>query len=337
MNVIQMLMLIVISPLAILALSNIITPKIARLMLNKGVVGIDVHKPFKPRIPEGCGLTLLLLTNLGLLLALFLNMGLQAKVLALILSSTFAGIVGLLDDLRKLDAKTKTLLTFLAIIPIIFFKVYIPRPVLPFIGATRLTLVYLAIMPFAIAVTSNAVNMIDVFNGVMVISMTFSFTALLISSILKSINGQFDLFTVYSSAIILAALLGYFPYNKYPAKVFNGDVGSLFVGAYFGSLAIIGRLEIVAITAMMPLIMNGFNVITSVKGLRERREIIRPTIVGKNGLIYASKNPEAPMTLAHLLTLKSPLTEKELIKAYTLLSAISCMLAIIMAFLTYCV
>ena len=337
MDIAQMLMLIVILPLAILALSNIITPKIAGLMLSKGIAGIDVHKPYKPRIPEACGLTLLLSTNLGLLLALFLDIESQAKILALIFSSTFAGIVGFLDDLRKLDAKTKTLLTFLAIIPIIFFKVYVPRPVLPFIGATRLTLIYLVIMPFAIAVTSNAVNMIDVFNGVMVTSMTFSFAALLISSILKSINGQLDVFTVYSSAIILAALLGYFPYNKYPARVFNGDIGSLFVGAYFGSLAIIGRLEIVAITAMMPLIMNGFNIITSIKGLRERREIIRPTIVSKNGLIYANRNLEAPMTLAHLLTLKSPLTEKELVKAYMLLSAISCILAIVMAFLTYCI
>ena len=337
MDIFQIIPLLIIIPMLAFILSNISTSYIARLMKKKGIIGVDVHKPHKPKIPEACGLAIMLTVIPCLFLALFFDNSLWLKVLALTLTSSFVGITGLLDDLRKLDAVTKTLLTFLAIVPIIFLKVYVPKPMLPFIGTTRLTLVYLAIMPFAIAVTSNAVNMIDVFNGVMPLSMIFSFTALLVSSIIKSINKGFDLFAIYASAVMLATLLGYFRYNKYPAKVFNGDVGSLFVGAYFGALAIIGRLEIVAMTAMMPMIMNGFNIITSIKGLKERHEIIRPTIVKSNGLIYANRAKEAPMTLAHLFTLKSPLTEKELVESYIVLSLFSCILAIIMAILTYCI
>lgn len=320
----------------VLLISYFITPRIAKLMEKHGIVGIDVHKPHKPVLPEACGLSVLIAANIGLMIMLFFDPDSINKILALILSSTYAGFIGLLDNVRKLDAKTKTLLTVLAIIPIVVLEVYVPRPRFPFIGITRLTLVYLVIMPLALAVTSNATNMIDVYNGVMVGMMSISFTSLLVASTIGYFKGYLTLFPIYSSAIIIAAFLGYFPYNKYPARVFNGDVGSLYAGAYYGALAIIGRLEIIAVTAFMPQIMNGFNILTTIKGLKERREIkLRPVIVDEAGLIHVMKNEAAPMTIAHLLTLKGPLTEKELIRGYWLLSAVAAILAIIISILVF--
>ncbi len=317
--------------------SYILTPIVAGFMKKIRHVGVDVHKANKPEIPESCGLSILLSTILGLLVIMPFDKGNFLKIVSLILSSSFAGFIGLLDDFRKLDAKTKTALTVLAIIPIISLGTYVPKLMLPFIGGTRLTLVYLAIMPLALAVTANATNMIDVYNGAMVGSMFFSFSALLIASFIKYFYGEVDVFPIYSSAIIMASLLGYLPYNKYPAKVFNGDVGSLFVGTYFGALAIIGRLEVVAVTAFMPQIMNGFGILSIIKGLRERGEIvIRPVAVDlASGLIRASRNPNAPITLAHMLTLKYSLKENEIVWCFWLLSLISTVLAIIVAYLTY--
>jgi len=331
-------------PLAILTaslvsfiVSLILTPLIANFMLKIGHVGVDVHKPRKPKIPESCGLSLIASTILGLLIMMLFDRGNILKIVSLILSSSFAGAVGLLDDFRKLDAKVKTVLTVSAIIPIIYFGTYVPRLILPFIGEARLTLVYLAIIPFALAVTANATNMIDVYNGSMVGSMLFAFIALLIASVIKLNNGVGDYFPIYSSAIIIASLLGYLRYNKYPAKVFNGDTGSLFVGTYFGALAILGRLEIVAVTAFMPQIMNGFGIISIIKGLRERREIpVRPVVVDEvSGHISAVKNSNAPLTLAHLLTLKTPLREDEVVFGFWFLSIIAAILSLIVAYLTY--
>ena len=317
--------------------SFLLTPTVAKFMVKIGHVGIDVHKPWKPKIPESCGLSLVLSSSLGLLIMALLDWKNILKIASLLLSSSFAGTIGLLDDFKNLDAKVKTALTVLAIIPIVFFGTYVPKLVLPFIGETRLTLVYLAIIPFALAVTANATNMFDVYNGSMVGSMLFAFTALLVASIIKFSNGVGDYFPMYSSAIIVASLLGYLRYNKYPAKVFNGDVGSLFVGTYFGALAILGRLEIVAVTAFMPQIMNGFGIISIIKGLRERREIhVRPVIVDEaSGYISAVRSHDAPLTLAHLLTLKTPLKENEIVVGFWLLSAIAAALSLIVAYLTY--
>ena len=332
-------------PLAVISVATLvsfimsffITPLIAKFMMKIGHVGIDVHKPWKPRIPESSGLSLIISTTVGLLIMALFDLRNLLKIASLILSSSFAGAIGLLDDFRNLDAKVKTALTVLAITPIIYFGTYVPKLVLPFIGETRLTLVYLAIIPFALAVTANATNMIDVYNGSMVGSMLFAFIALLAASVIKLSNGVGDYFPIYSSAIIIASLLGYLRYNKYPAKVFNGDTGSLFVGTYFGALAILGRLEVVAVTAFMPQIMNGFGIISIIKGLRERREIhVRPVVVDDaSGYISAVKNPDAPLTLAHLLTLKTPLRESEVVFGFWLLSIIAAILSLIVAYLTY--
>jgi len=329
--------LILVASLVSFITSLLLTPLIANFMLKIGHVGVDVHKPWKPKIPESCGLSFMVSTILGLLIMMIFDWENILKIASLILSSSFAGAVGLLDDFRNLDAKAKTALTVLAVIPIIYFGTYVPKLVLPFIGGTRLTLVYLAIMPFALAVTANATNMIDVFNGSMVGSMLFAFIALLVASIIKLSYGVGDYFSIYSSAIIIASLLGYLRYNKYPAKVFNGDTGSLFVGTYFGALAILGRLEIVAVTAFMPQIMNGFGILSIVKGLKERREIhVRPVVVDEvSGHISAVKNSNAPLALAHLLTLKTPLREDEAVFGFWLLSAIATILSLVVAYLTY--
>ena len=127
------------------------------------------------------------------------------------------------------------------------------------------------------------------------------------------------------------------PYNWYPARTFNGDTGSLYIGAALGVLAIASRTEVVLVTAMMPYIVNGFHSLLSIGGLLERREIkIRPVILDENNeTIIANKDSRAPMTMVNLLTLKTPLREKEILVAYILLTLISSILAIITAMITY--
>ena len=57
---------------------------------------------------------------------------------------------------------------------------------------------------------------------------------------------------------LLAVLLAFYYFNRYPAKVFDGDTGSLAVGAALGALAILGRIETVVVVALIPHIMNAF-------------------------------------------------------------------------------
>ncbi|RLE51382.1 MAG: hypothetical protein DRJ20_02240 [Candidatus Methanomethylicota archaeon] len=308
-------------------------PPLMKFLKNKGIIGIDVHKPDKPEVPEMGGIGIVLGLFVGVLA--LIHVGDYAKYLAFLTTVAVTALIGLVDDLYTLRAKVKTGLTVLAFTPLVLFALLFPsqivlgRPELPFIGRLRLTIVYWLLLPFAIAVPANAVNMMDTYNGVMSGSCAMASLSLMISCI---ILGRFE--AAVMSAALLGALLAFYWYNRYPARVFAGDVGSLSVGAAIGAIAVIGRVEVVCIAVLMPFIMNAFHSLTSLGGLLERREIkVRPVVVGESGVLRANFDRGAPATLANLLLRKGPATELEIIHSYHVLAAVSSILGVVTALL----
>jgi len=321
----------------LISITSYITTKITiRILLRCDLVGIDVHKPWKPKVAEPGGIALLITCLVSILLVLLLK-PLEVdytKFIAIIISTIYAGLIGLLDDIKVLDAKTKTLLTFTTAMPIILLGAYTPRPIMPFAGTLRITIIYPLLIPFAYMIALNAVNMSDTHNGVMPSTALIIGGVLLFSTISTYIKGYTDLTGFVLSLILVSMLLGYVWFNWYPAKVFNGDSGSFLVAALIVGSAIVGRAEVPVIIAMMVYIVNGFQILASIKGLVERRSIIRPVVV-ENGWIKANKDPRAPITIPHLLSLRDKVNEKEIIAGYLILSIISGILGIITAILCY--
>ena len=309
-----------------------VTPLIASYMKRRGHEGIDAHKPTKPRVPTSCGLGIIVGMLVGACLLSVLEPSLRLKIMVFISSVLIAAAVGLVDDFVVLGGTIKTALTVLAIAPIVLSAYAYPevivlgRPEIPIVGRLRLTIVYWLLLPLAVAGPANAVNMLDVLNGVMPITCAMASGALLVSSLLLAREDG-----VLLSALLLVALLAYIPYNKYPAKVFSGDVGSLGVGAALGAIAVLSRTEIIAMAALSPHIMNAFYVIAFVKGLKEHRQIPRPVRVKEDGTIVDSENPKAPITLVRILVGKEGAKEPEVVKAIILLEAIAVLIALTMA------
>ncbi|MEM3985624.1 MAG: hypothetical protein QXR39_02355 [Candidatus Methanomethylicia archaeon] len=324
--------MIIIALIASFISTFIVMPLIMKLMFKIGKVGIDVHKPNKPDVPEMCGLGMLI----GLIVStlIVLNINFDPKILAFALTSIIAAVIGIIDDVKVLKAKVKTLLTILCFIPIVLMAVKYPnqiilgRPRAPLIGGFRLTIVYWLLLPFAIAIPANAVNMMDTYNGVMSGGCALISISLLISSI---ILGQWS--EAIMSAILLGITSAFYYYNKYPARAFSGDTGSLMIGAAIGSIVVLGRMEIIGITVLMPFIMNAFHSLRSIGGLLERREIAERPVRVVGEYIEANLNPKAPKTLANLILRKGRATELELIRAYHLLCVISSIMGIITALL----
>ncbi|MEX2702245.1 MAG: hypothetical protein Q6368_004175 [Candidatus Baldrarchaeota archaeon] len=307
----------------------ILVPFLIRKFKEKGIVGVDVHKPEKPEIPEMGGLSILISIIVSTVFLIIVCNNLTKFFITFLMVVVVVGIIGAIDDIKPLNPKLKPTLTALASLPIIIFGTYVPRPVFPIIGKTRLTIVYPLLIIAGLAVSTNAVNMLDVFNGSMAGTCSILLLTLLISSIILGSN-----IGILLSAITLGSLIAFFYYNKYPAKIFSGDVGSLTVGAAIATIAVMGRLEIVTVVAMMPHIMNGFHSLASIGGLLERRQIkARPTKVLADGRLAASKDPKAPITLARLILAGGPLYENEVVKVFILLSIYSGVLAILTALL----
>ncbi len=310
-------------------------PKVVDFSKKRGFVGRDVHKDGQPIVPEMGGLGVLFGVIVGFSAHCLAFLEVDVRLAAFTGCVLMAGAIGVWDYLRVLGGTAKTLLTVIACTPIVIgwlvspSEVVIGRPELPFVGSLRLTIIYWALLPFAIAVPANAVNMIDTFNGVMPITSTFSVLALLISSLILE---RWE--AAFMCLLLLGALMGFLPYNLYPARVFASDVGSLAVGAGIGAIAVLGRLEIVGMVSLMPQIMNAFYILTSVKGLLERRQMAeRPTVVLGGNVIAANRSEKAPMTLANLILSKGPLREPDLVKAYAVLSLFSFVLALVTAYL----
>jgi UDP-N-acetylmuramyl pentapeptide phosphotransferase/UDP-N-acetylglucosamine-1-phosphate transferase len=301
-----------------------ITP-LASWLKHRGIVGVDIHKLNKPKIPEMCGLAVIA----GLVVASLLSsrlFGANWREAAAFLGTVLvAGVIGAIDDVKPLGSKLKPVLTALAAVPILLLGTYNPHPFLPFVGTLNLPILYPLLIPVAIAVPANAVNMLDVFNGSMSGSAAIISLALGVVLVLSGNSPAASL-----ALALFGSLLAFYLFNRYPARVFGGDTGSLAVGAGLGALAIIARTEVVTIVALAPYIMNAFYGLASIGRLYERHEIkSRPVRLRDDGRLEATVKRKAPVTLARLILAEGPLYEQEIVRMMIMLTALSSALAVL--------
>ncbi len=334
------LLIIAISIVAFL-LSFLITPFVAKYMKKIGKVGIDVHKAKSYEVPESGGIGFMFLYVIIIIGGIFIAHDLVTKYRLIIMAIILfmVTLIGLYDDFKRLSALLKPLLLIIPALLVFFTKningllIADPTPLLPFVGETSLKIVYWGLAIFVVAIPSNASNMLDVMNGVMsgsgiIISLTaFAATFIVPLSEDAKFVGQ------YASLTLTAVLFGFWLHNRYPAKTFAGDTGSLGTGAALGLIAIYAEIEFVIVIALLVHIMNSFSILGSIKGLKERHEIKKRPVYVENGVIHASTDPKAPITLVRLLVARKPLTEPEIIREIIMLVIYSSILAIISAFL----
>lgn len=98
---------------------------------------------------------------------------------------------------------------------------------------------YYLLIPFFLIGITNATNLTDGLDGLL------SFNAIITLVFISIISfEQKEFLILYSNLIFIAVLLGFFLINKYPAKIFMGDVGSLTIGAYIAIISILLKIEI---------------------------------------------------------------------------------------------
>jgi UDP-N-acetylglucosamine--dolichyl-phosphate N-acetylglucosaminephosphotransferase len=305
------------------------------LFPRKGIVGIDYHKNDKRKLPQMGGISMLL----GIItstMVLQLTGVLNNEVLAFVLSVSIAGLVGVVDGIFKLKSHTKTALTLLPAIPIVFLQAYTGIIRLPFNIRFMIPLIYLGLIPVALAVTSNAINMFDPLNGAASGTSLIAMGALLICSLIGFAIGTFH-GNVTTAAMIFAIMFPsavvLFMYNKYPSRVFIGDVGTLSLGASIGAYAIINGLEIPGVVAIMLQITNSFFILSSVGRLFEHSEIKkRPIVVTPDERILANPDTEAPITLTRFMAILGYDKEKNIVSAYYLMALFCAMLSVVVMF-----
>ncbi|MFX0075257.1 MAG: hypothetical protein ACFE96_07440 [Candidatus Hermodarchaeota archaeon] len=302
----------------------LIIPYLIKYMKKKGYFGIDIHKNAKPKVAESGGIALIVgISSTSLLLLLFFP-NFSNEILIFLLTVVLSGVIGFLDDRIRLKSRYKLILTIFTGILIFIANVTgfisIESPTIPFLGKLRLNIIYPIVVPIIVAVFANTVNMLEGYNGEGSGTSIIALISLFVCSILWD-SAQGMLFTVISLAVIIP----FYIYNKFPAKIFPGDVGTLSIGAMFAGVALFGSLEAAVFCALLIHIFNSFYVLYSVKGFFESSEILNnksDIILLENDLIKASDQKSAALTLPRLILAKGPLQEPKLVKNIYIISII---------------
>jgi UDP-N-acetylglucosamine--dolichyl-phosphate N-acetylglucosaminephosphotransferase len=335
------LLVIIIISIVGLIVSYFITPQIGKYMKSIGKVGKDVHKVDQPAIPESGGVGFMIVYLIVLVIGIFLapNQIAKNRLILIVMILFLVTLLGLYDDFKGLSAIKKPFILVILSLPVFIFRefdgyiVAEPTPILPFVGETRLSIVYWGLAIFVVAVPSNASNMLDVMNGVMSASGIIIGITAFIATYIIPLPEEAIFIGRFASLSLVGVLIGFWLHNRYPAKIFAGDTGSLGVGAAIGLIAIYAEIEFVLIIALLVHIMNSFSILSTLGGLKERQEIKQRPVTVKDGIIYPSKHKNAPITLVRLMVARKPLRENEIVKRILKLVVFSSILAILSAFL----
>jgi UDP-N-acetylglucosamine--dolichyl-phosphate N-acetylglucosaminephosphotransferase len=247
--------------IVVLALPNTI-----RLLREKGIMGIDVHKPDKPEVAKGGGFVVLfaLVTSLLIVIGIttFQDREVDTGLLAALVSILLAGMIGLLDDTLDFKNRTKIVLPMLAAIPMMVMQVGTTTMSIPLIGTVDFGVLYpLVVIPLMVTFIIDSTNMYGGMNGLEAGLSAINSAALILYVLLLSlIDGTETTQALLDSGVVAGALLGaslaFLIFNRYPAKILPGDVGRLPMGAAIAAALILGNMDRLAIFLYAPFALN---------------------------------------------------------------------------------
>ncbi|QOI11269.1 phospho-N-acetylmuramoyl-pentapeptide-transferase [Blochmannia endosymbiont of Colobopsis nipponica] len=242
----------------------------------------------KRDIPTMGGIILISVTFFSILLCSQINNFYVWYVLFALLGY---GVIGFVDDYCKLVKKDNsglgcfgkyfwqsTIALFLLFIMFVIDnrKISDINLVIPFFKefSLKLGIWYLLLVYFVIVGSSNAVNLTDGLDGLVIVPIIFILTGIgLTSYIVGDLNFANYLYIPYVEgvkelvvvcAIMIGASLGFLWFNTYPAQIFMGDTGSLSFGAVIGTMAIILRQELLLLVLSGLFVLEALSVIVQV-------------------------------------------------------------------------
>lgn len=198
---------------------------------------------------------------------------LAKKLIPLAIMSIGFGLIGFIDDIKKLIFKnTKGLkpaykmigLLTIAVIYVIYlikiielgtdtyvpiFKIYIDLPIW----------IYIPFAIFVILATTNAINLTDGVDGLCPTISAVIITCLTVIGIIFNVKE-----VVIFGTIVIGICLGFLLFNMHPAKVFMGDTGSLLLGGVIVAMALYLKMPLILIIIALIPVLETLSVIMQV-------------------------------------------------------------------------
>ncbi len=229
-------------------LVTLIMPVIKKIAFHIGAIDIpNERKVHKKPIPRLGGLGI----YIGFLIGYLLFFEQNTMMNSILVGSFFVVLTGIIDDIKPITPKTKLIGQFVAALLVVLFG----DVVLTEVDALG---IYINFGIFAYPVSilfimacMNCVNLIDGLDGLSGgISAIFFLTVTIILIGRSSLGLEFLL-----SIVMLASTLGFLVHNFYPATIFAGDSGSMFLGYIISIIAILGFKNVTVTSFLIPVIL----------------------------------------------------------------------------------
>ncbi len=199
--------------------------------------------------------------------------------LIITLTGILFGAIGFFDDYIKVvkkrnmgfSASQKFLAQFIvstALAVYMYFALETRKIIIPFYdNPINLGVFFIPFVIFVMLATVNSVNLTDGLDGLASsISIIVILLFIIFSNILKMP------FVASTLASVAGGVLGFLLFNFYPAKVFMGDTGSLYLGGILSAVSIVTGTEIFLIISGFVFVMETLSVIIQVTSYKTRKK-----------------------------------------------------------------
>lgn len=198
----------------------------------------------------------------------------------ILLCGVLFGLIGFIDDYIKvikkhnkgLSAKQKFLMqTIVSLVYALYLYLAFgqTKTLIPFLGTELdLGILYIPFVMLVLLATTNSANLTDGLDGLAssVGAVIAVFFCVACANMTMHADGALI------SAALTGGLLGFLIYNAYPAKVFMGDTGSLFIGGIISAVAISAGMELFLIMSAFVFLFEALSVIIQVVSYKKTKK-----------------------------------------------------------------
>ena len=263
----------------------VLTPLVRFLAFRIGAVdNPNARRVNKVPMPSSGGLGILIAFLVGTLILMPIIteknhyfMSYFDYILPVAMGGLIASMTGFVDDVIELKPRTKMLGIILGAIVVWAFTDYrFDSFKIPFGGPMLYfgpVLSFFLTVLWIVAIT-NAINLIDGLDGLVCGVSLISLTTMGLISYFFLFDS--NIYTTLTIFLLIAAIVGFFPYNYNPAIIYLGDTGALFIGFMIGVLSLQGLKNSTAVAVITPVIILGVPILDTFVAIIRRKLSGRP-------------------------------------------------------------
>lgn len=263
-------------------LALIFTPVAIKIAPKIGAVDIpkDDRRMHTKVMPRFGGMAI----YIGTIASMLIFLPYSTQLMGLIAGGTLIFIVGIVDDLKNLNAKLKLACQILCAFILFQFSVRISFIGNPFGDGYYFFpwIVQLIVTVVWVVGITNTINLIDGLDG---LAGGVAFIASISIAYIAYISGRPE--ASMAMLAIAGGALGFLPFNFNPAKIFMGDGGALFLGFMLAGFSVMSPMKSATMLAtVVPVLVLGLPIFDTAFAILRRLINRRPIMEADKGHLH---------------------------------------------------